>query len=258
MNQSEPIFKLAEADEGQGADGAQNLSVHEVLEGSSTGATKPIAASVEFKDRFSEILAILSKVGAVITESHIVYTSGLHGSQYVNKDALYPHTAETSLLCRVFAERFAKDQVDIVIAPALGGIILSQWTAHHLSEITGSEVLGIYAEKIEGSKDFVIKRGYDKLLANKRVLVLEDVLTTGGSVKKVIELVRTMGGNVVGLGVLFNRGGIRPEDVGNVPKLEALVSMELQAWEPANCPLCAQKVPINTSVGKGREFLAQQ
>lgn len=206
----------------------------------------------------SDSLTILSKVGAVITDSHIVYTSGLHGSQYVNKDALYPHTAETSLLCRVFAERFARDNVDVVIAPALGGIILSQWTAHHLSEMTGREVLGVYAEKIEGSKDFVIKRGYDKLLVGKNILVLEDILTTGGSVKKVIALVRSLGGNVIGMGALFNRGGIRPEDVGNVSKLEALVTMELQAWEPANCPLCAQKVPINTSVGKGREFLASQ
>ena len=206
----------------------------------------------------TEILEILQKVGAVITESHIVYTSGKHGSMYVNKDALYPHTAETSQLCHLFAERFAEDKVDIVIAPALGGIILSQWTAHHLSAMNGSEVLGVYAEKIEGTKDFVIKRGYDKLLVGKNVLVLEDILTTGGSVKKVIELVQTLGGNVVGLGALFNRGGILPKDVGNIPKLEALVTMKLEDWEEAACPLCVQGIPINTNVGKGREFLERQ
>jgi orotate phosphoribosyltransferase len=203
----------------------------------------------------SEILTILGNVGAVITDSHLVYTSGKHGSTYLNKDALYPHTSETSQLCRLFAERFAGDHVDVVIAPALGGIILSQWTAHHLSQHNNREVLGLYAEKIEGTKDFVIKRGYDKLLAQKKVLVLEDVLTTGGSVKKVIELVRTLGGHVVGLGVLCNRGGITQEDVGNVPKLEALVTIKLEAWDPEECPLCTQGVPINTSVGKGREFV---
>lgn len=206
----------------------------------------------------SEILKILSKVGAVITDSHIVYTLGKHGSAYINKDALYPHTAETSHLCWLFAKRFANDRVDVVIAPALGGIILSQWTAHHLSEMNDCEVLGLYAEKIEGTKEFIIKRGYDKLLVEKNVLILEDVLTTGGSVKKVVELVRGMGGNIVGVGALFNRGNIQPADVGGVPKLEALVTMELQAWNPDECPLCAQHVPINTNIGKGREFLVKQ
>lgn len=202
-----------------------------------------------------EILSKLTQVGAVITNSHLVYTSGKHGSMYVNKDALYPHTNETSALCRVIAQQFLNDQVDVVIAPALGGIILSQWTAHHLSELTGREILGLYAEKIEGTKDFVIKRGYDKLLQGKRVLILEDVLTTGGSVKKVIELVRSMGGEVIGVGVLCNRGGILPRDIGNVPKLFALTSIALDMWDPQDCPLCMQGVPINTNVGKGREFL---
>ncbi len=205
-----------------------------------------------------EILSTLTKVGAVITNSHLVYTLGKHGSAYINKDALYPHTKETSALCRLFAEHFSNDHVDVVIAPALGGIILSQWTAHHLSQLTGREVLGLYAEKIEGTKDFVIKRGYDKLLAGKKVLILEDVLTTGGSVKKVVELVRLMSGEVIGVGALCNRGDILPEDIGNVPKLHALVSINLDAWEPEECPLCKQGIPINTSVGKGREFLEKK
>jgi orotate phosphoribosyltransferase len=84
------------------------------------------------------------------------------------------------------------------------------------------------------------------------------VLTTGGSVKKVIEVVRSLGGRVVGLGALCNRGGITAEDVGNVPKLQALVSINLEAWEPNDCPLCKQNVAINTNVGKGREFLERQ
>ncbi len=205
-----------------------------------------------------EILSTLTNVSAVITNSHIVYTSGKHGSMYVNKDALYPHTKQTSELCRLFADHFSNDDVDVVIAPALGGIILSQWTAHHLSQLTGREVLGLYAEKIEGTKDFVIKRGYDKLLAGKKVLILEDVLTTGGSVKKVVDLVRSMEGVIVGVGALCNRGGILAKDIGNVPKLFALVSIVLDSWAPEDCPLCKQGVPINTSVGKGREFLEKQ
>ena len=204
-----------------------------------------------------EVLSVLGKVGAVITNSHVVYTSGMHGKVYVNKDAVYPHTAETSRLCRAIAERFADDNVQVVVAPAIGGVILSQWVAYHLSEITGREVLGVYAEKSASGDAFVIKRGYDKLIVGKNVLVVEDILTTGGSAKKVIEATRAIGGNVVGLGVLCNRGGITPEDVANVPKLTALVNMKLDAWDEAACPLCEQNVPVNTDVGKGREFLAR-
>lgn len=205
-----------------------------------------------------EVLQVLGKVGAVIADSHIVYTSGKHGTAYVNKDAVYPHTKETSDLCRAIAQQFANDGVEVVIAPAIGGVILSQWTAHHLSEITEREVFGVYAEKAESGDAFIIKRGYDKIVAGKNVLVVEDVLTIGGSAKKVVEATRALGGNIVGLGVLCNRGGITPEDVANPPKLFALVNVKLDAWDEAECPLCAQSVPINTDVGKGREYLARK
>ena len=204
-----------------------------------------------------EILGVLGKVGAIITDSHIVYTSGRHGSAYVNKDAIYPHTTITSHLCRAIAEQFADDKVDVVIAPAIGGVILSQWTAHHLTIINDYEVCGVYAEKSVDEDCFVIKRGYDKFIIGKNVLVVEDVLTTGGSVKKVIEATRAIGGRVIGLGVLCNRGNITPKDVANVPKLTALVSVMFDTYEEAACPLCKEKVPVNQDVGKGREFLAR-
>lgn len=205
-----------------------------------------------------EVLRILKKVGAVITDSHIVYTSGKHGSAYVNKDAIYPHTAKTSRLCHAIAERFTNDNVEVVIAPAIGGVILSQWTAYHLTSLNRHEVFGVYAEKSDSGDSFIIKRGYNKLITDKNVLVVEDVLTTGGSAKKVVEATRACGGNVVGLGVLCNRGGITLKDVAGVPKLTALVNVKLDAWDEATCPLCEQNVPVNTNVGKGREFLARR
>lgn len=202
-----------------------------------------------------EVLQILGEVGAVITNSHIVYTSWLHGSAYVNKDTVYPHTAKISRICRAIAEQFVGNDVEVVIGPAVGGCILSNRVAEHLSDLTGREVFGIYADK--NGDSFVIKRGYDKFVTGKRVLVVEDVLTTGGSVKKVIEAVRAIGGNVVGLGALCNRGGVTCEQLV-VPRLRALVKVKLDAWDEAECPLCAQGVPINTDVGKGREFLARK
>ena len=181
-----------------------------------------------------DVLKILSRLNAVLTDSHIVYTSGKHGRAYINKDAIYPHTKETSQLCRAIAEQFLDSDVEVVIAPSIGGVILSQWVAYHLTEITGREVLGVYSEK-EGDS-FVIKRGYDKIVQGKKVLVVEDVLTTGGSVKKVIEATRALEGNVVGLGVLCNRGGITPQYVSNPPKLFSLVNVKFDSWDEAECP----------------------
>jgi len=83
----------------------------------------------------SDVISILKKVQAVLTDGHFVYTSGKHGSVYVNKDAVYPHTKETSQIGKLFAEKFKNKNIDVVAAPALGGIILSQWTAYHLSKL---------------------------------------------------------------------------------------------------------------------------
>ena len=205
-----------------------------------------------------EVLELFNKVGAVITDSHIVYTSGHHGEIYFNKDAIYPYTDITSDFCESIALHFAetKKDIDVVIAPALGGIILSQWTAYHLSKMVGHKVLGVYAEK--AGDTFVIKRGYDKLVTGRNVLVMEDVLTTGGSVKNVIEVTRSIGGNVIGVGVLCNRGGVKSEDIGNVPEIYALTTVNAITYPEDDCPLCKKNVPINISIGKGREFLARQ
>src|SRR5258706_12737000 len=137
----------------------------------------------------SDVITILKKVGAVLTDDHFVYTSGKHGSVYVNKDAVYPHTKETSEIGKLFAEKFKSKKIDVVAAPALGGIILSQWTAYHLSKLQKKEVLGVYTEKTP-EKDQIFTRGYDKLVKGKNVLVIEDLTTTGGSVRKVVDSVK--------------------------------------------------------------------
>lgn len=174
----------------------------------------------------------------------------------MNKDALYPHTELTSRLCLEIAERFLAHEIDAVLAPAVGGIILSQWTAFHLTQLKKKEILGVYAEK-EG-EGFVIKRGFDELIRGKNLLIVEDVLTTGGSVKKVVESVRKVPANVIGVAALCNRGGITEKDLGDVPKLTSLLSIQLQSWDERECPLCNAGKPINTKVGKGREFLSRK
>ncbi len=202
---------------------------------------------------------MLARLDALITDSHLVYTSGRHGSSYVNKDALYPHTRATSMVCAQIASHFALADVAVVAGPTIGGVIMAQWVAYHLEQQTGRTVLAVYAEE-EGSgaeRQRVFRRGYAAGLPGQRVLVVEDVLTTGGSARQVITAVAAQGGQVVGLGALCNRGGLSAEALG-VPDLFALIAVPLESWDAAECPLCKAGVPINTRVGKGAAFLKQQ
>ncbi len=207
----------------------------------------------------TELLSLLRQLGAIVTNDHIVYTSGRHGSTYVNKDALYPHTAAASMVGAALADHFAGQAIDVVAGPTVGGVIMAQWTAHHLSQLTNREVLAVYAEEEsgEGGKRRVFRRGYDDLITGRRVLVVEDVMTTGGSARLVVEAVMAAGGIVVGVGALCNRGGITAADLG-VPALIALAELPLESYPADNCPLCAAGIPINTRLGKGAAFLRQQ
>lgn len=194
--------------------------------------------------------AILAESGAVIRDSHVVYTSGRHGSAYVNKDAVYPHTARVRELCALMAELARPLGAEVVCGPAMGGIILAQWTGHHLA------LPAVYAEKApEGG--MALRRGYDALVRGRRVLVVEDVVNTGGSLADTIRAVRAAGGAVAGATALCNRGGVTAADL-DIPVLHALLELSLDSWTAEECPLCRRGVPVNTQVGKGREFLASR
>jgi len=204
-----------------------------------------------------QLLSTLSQVNAILSDSHIVYTSGRHGRAYINKDAIYPHTDLTSDLCRLIALHFANHAIDVVVAPALGGILLSQWVAHHLSQIQNKKILALYAEKTpEGG--FELGRGYAALCTHKNVLILEDIVNTGGSLKKVIQSVRALPAQVIGAACICNRGQITCNELEYIPELFSLLEMNLQSWEAHQCPLCEQGVPVHTGVGKGKEFMRSQ
>ncbi len=207
-----------------------------------------------------ENMRMFTAVGAIVTNGHFVYTSGRHSSIYINKDALYAHTKIISSLCQMMARPYNAEQIDVVIGPVLGGIVLSQWVTHALNvNRTSGETLAIFAEKGDDGRDkkFYCGRGYDKFIAGNNILIVEDLLTTGGSVRQVVEMVRGYGGNVVGISVLCNRGNVLPTDVGDVP-IHALISLSLETYTEEDCPFCQQLVPIHTELGKGRAFLAKK
>jgi orotate phosphoribosyltransferase len=203
-----------------------------------------------------DIIGILKSVGAIISDSHFVGTSGRHMSAYINKDALLPHTKKVSEVGKLFAEKFKNKNIEVVVSPAVAGIPFSQWTAYHLSKINKKEVLSVFTEKTPENEQ-VFKRGYGALLKNKRVLIVEDATTTGGSVKKVIGGVRRAGGKVVAVGVMINRDTklVNSKSIG--APLYSLGVFEILSYEEKDCPLCKAGVPINTTLGHGKKFLEE-
>lgn len=205
-----------------------------------------------------DIKELLVKSGGWLEHDHFVGTNGNHMDTYVNKDALYPHTGYASKLGEAMALAMKDWKPEVIVSPALGGIVLTQWSAYHLSQLTGQEVLAIYAEKTDGPAKFAFTRGYDKLVHGKRVVVVEDNLTTGGSVRKVVELARETGGEVVGVVAMLNRGGVDIEAVGNPPHFAAIIQANLRSWPAEDCELCKTGVPVNTKIGKGKKFVESQ
>ncbi len=202
----------------------------------------------------NEVLELLKKSNALITSGHFVYTSGRHGSAYINKDALYPHTEYASRIGELFAQKNKGLSIDIVAAPALGGIILSQWTAYHLSQLKNKEILGVYTEKTH-DKNQVFTRGYDALIKGKKVLVIEDLTTTGGSVKKVAKSVYAAGGKVVAVSVMVNRDPILVNSESIGAPFSSLAVLEIKSYMDNECPLCKNKIPINTLIGHGKKYM---
>ena len=206
----------------------------------------------------SDIVTLLKSAGALLTDDHFVYTSGKHGSVYINKDALYPHTEKTSEVGKMFAEISKDLDVEVVVGPMIGGIILSQWTAYHLSKLKKKDILAVYTEKDSESNQVFGRRGYDKVVNGKNVLIVEDLTTTGGSVKKVVNSVREAGGNILQVGVMINRN---PDEVNEVYMGFPFFSLGIfpaEAFDPSNCTLCERGVSVNAEIGHGKKFLEQQ
>ena len=177
------------------------------------------------------VLDMFRRSGALL-EGHFQLTSGLHSSQYFQcaKVLQFPEYAEA--LCGDIAEAFRGGAIDAVIAPAIGGIVVAQEAGRQL------RVRTMFAERKEGKME--LRRGF-ALKAGERVLVCEDVVTTGGSVQEVIDIVRQLGGKVAGVGYIVDRsnGKVRfamDEDAKQHPVL----TMDVVAYKPEACPLCAQ------------------
>src|SRR5512136_1115936 len=172
-----------------------------------------------------EVLDIYRKTGALLT-GHFLLSSGLHSDRYLQSALVLQQPDIATKLCAALAARFKDLRVEAVIAPALGGIFVSHETARALG------VRALFAERVNG--ELMLRRGFS-IKPRERVLVVEDVITTGKSTRETIAVVRQAGGDVIAVGALVDRSGGKAE-LG-VP-YQSLVTLDVPAYQPENCPMC--------------------
>jgi orotate phosphoribosyltransferase len=180
-----------------------------------------------------EIMQIFKTVG-VVKEGHFLLTSGLHSSVYWEKFRILQYPHYTSMLCQLIAEHFIekKVEVELVVGPTTGGIILAFEVARQMG------VKNAFTEK-EGLIR-IFRRDFN-IIQDERVLVVDDVMTTGSSVKETIKAVRKLGGYVVGVGLLVDRSENKVDF--DVPSFSCIKSPAI-TYSADNCPLCAKHIPL--------------
>lgn len=178
-----------------------------------------------------EIWTIFTQSDALLT-GHFRLTSGLHSDRYVQcaRVLMWPDRAE--VLCRELANRLEEKNIDVVVGPALGGVIL----AYEMARQLGAQAL--FTERENGI--MTLRRGFT-IQAGQRVLVVEDVITTGGSAQEVVDLMGQAGAEVVGVASLVDRSNGRVQ-MGT--PLSTLLPVEVSAYSPVGCPLCRDGLPL--------------
>jgi orotate phosphoribosyltransferase len=182
-----------------------------------------------------EILSIFKRTGALL-EGHFQLTSGRHSGTYFQcaKVLQYPGYAE--LLCGAIAGEFRESGADAVVSPALGGIVVGQEVGRQLDKRT------MFTERKDGSMQ--LRRGFE-IVPGEKILVCEDVVTTGGSVREVIRIVRSLGGSIVGVGFIVDRsdGEVRFPLVSG-GRQYSVMRMRVESFLPEACPLCQKGLPL--------------
>jgi orotate phosphoribosyltransferase len=174
----------------------------------------------------SEILEVLESRGAV-QSGHFLLSSGRHSDLFVQKFRIF----EDPRLTQRFGEEIANsfpEGFDVVVSPAVGAIVLG------FAAALAADTRAIFAERVQ--EKMTLRRGFE-LGPHERALVVEDVVTTGGSAQEVVDLVRATGAEPVGVGALIDRRDPAFRFGGGIP-LRALVKLEAASWEPETCPLC--------------------
>ena len=178
------------------------------------------------------ILEVFRQAGGLL-EGHFLLTSGLHSPKYLQCALVMQDPERGERLCRQLARAFADERIQCVVGPAIGGILVAYELARAL------KAKAVFAERVDGQMTF--RRGF-AIEPGQRVLLVEDVVTTGGSLREVQQLITASGGNVVAVCALVDRTSGR--DAGFGMPLTALVRVEVPTFSPEDCPLCREGLPL--------------
>jgi orotate phosphoribosyltransferase len=182
-----------------------------------------------------QLLALFQESGA-LQQGHFLLSSGKHSDRYIEKFNLLRRPRDTESVCRGFADKFRHLKIDVVAGPTTGGILLAFEVARQLG------VEAAYAERTsDGSLQREFRRG-TTFNPGARVLLIDDILTTGGSIRETVVALEKRDVEIVAIGVLVDRsaGTIK---FGNYP-LVSLLSLKVEAWDATECPLCAEGIPL--------------
>lgn len=182
----------------------------------------------------AENVAAMFEKSEALLKGHFLLASGLHSPVYWEKARVLQFPEYTEKLCRMIADRYRKSGVQVVAGPTTPGIILAYETARQLG------VRGIFAEKDEAKGIREFRRGFE-IKPGEKVLIVDDIFTTGSSVREVIDAVNRLGGKIIGVGVLVDRS-VQPVELG-VPLYACHRAAEV-AYPASSCPLCAQGIPL--------------
>ncbi len=191
-----------------------------------------------------KVLAVFRKANSLLA-GHFLLTSGKHSSVYLEKFMVLQQPKSTEKLCKQIANHFKKKKIDVVLGAAVGGIIIAYETARHLG------TRAIFMEREEGKlklrRNFEIKEG-------ENVLIVEDIVTTGGSVQELLdELKASHKCNVAGIGIFIDRSNGKA-DFG-VADTYALAKLDVKAYDEKECPLCKEGTPLTK---RGSKYLAKK
>jgi len=187
---------------------------------------------------------IFEKHGATL-KGHFFLSSAAHSNKYLDKILVYSDTRGIADICRsiaFIAFHETEEPIEVVVGPEKGGIILAHEVARGLTEHTLNEARPVFTEKDSLHRQ-VLRESFKKIIAGRRVLVVDDILTTGKSVRQIIKAVEECYGRVVGVGAICNRGKVTSQDIGGYP-LFVLWETEIESWLPEECPLCKAGVPL--------------
>ncbi len=203
-------------------------------------------------------MEIFSGADVILQNDHFVYVSGDHGSGWVNKDVLYLRPENVRRVTELLSTLMQGIDAEVICGPATGGLIVANWLAFHMNKKFVFAEHGVNVGFSDGGgaarPPFILRRHYDQAVRGRRVIVVDDIVNTGHSIRQTVAAVQKAGGEVISACTLCTRGNVDGTTLG-APIFVALCEIKIPSWSASECRLCVDGIPINQEYAHGDEFV---